>query len=68
MLAVEINGPIVSTFVNDIKIMEAKAFRIISSVKQEMMTVFKITDMEPISFYLSFKISRNCKKKIIKLF
>ncbi len=62
-----INGPIVSTFVDDIKIMGAKNFGIIARVKQELTAAFEMADMGPISFYLGLKVSRDREKKTIKL-
>lgn len=55
--AVGINGPIVSIFINDIKIMRAKNFGIISQIKEKLTAAFKMLDMEPISLYFDFKIS-----------
>lgn len=55
--AVEINGPIMSTFVDDIKIIRVKNFRVINQVKEKLITIFKMVDMRPISFYFSFEVS-----------
>lgn len=57
MLSTDINGPIVSTFIDDIKIMEAKNSGVIDQMKQELMAAFEMVDIGPISFYLSLKIS-----------
>lgn len=67
LLVAEINGPIVSTFIDDIKIIGAKNSGVISRIKEELTAVFKIVDMEPIHFYLGLKISRNRKRETIKL-
>lgn len=61
-----INGQTVSTFINNIKIMGANNFRVIDRVKQKLTAAFKMADMGSISFYLYFKVSRDCEKKIIK--
>ncbi len=52
-----INGPIVSTFVVDIKILGAKNSRVIAQVKQELTVALEMVDMGPISFYLGLKVS-----------
>lgn len=57
LFTIEINGLIVSMFVDDIKIMRAKNLGIISRVKEKLMVAFEMIDIEPISFYLSLKIS-----------
>ncbi len=62
-----INGPIVSTFVNDIKIIGAKNSGVKDRVKYELTAAFKTADMGLISFYLGLKVSWNREKKIIKL-
>ncbi len=62
-----INGPIVSTFVDDIKIIGAKNSGVIDQVKQELTATFEMADMGLISFYLGLKVCPNREKKIIKL-
>ncbi len=62
-----INGPIVSTFVDDIKIMGAKNSGVIDRVKQKLTAAFEMADMGLISFYLGLKVSRDREKKTIKL-
>ncbi len=62
-----INGPIVNTFVDDIKIMRAKNSGVINQVKQELTAAFEMADMGPISFYFGLKVSRDREKKTIKL-
>lgn len=52
-----LNGPIVSTFVDDIKIMAAKGSGMITRVKAELTAAFSI--MGPISFYLGLKVLRD---------
>lgn len=39
----------------------------IEKVKQKFTAIFKIIDMELISFYLDLKVEKNCKKKMLKL-
>ncbi len=53
----DINGSIVSTFVDDIKIMRAKNSGVIAQIKQELTAAFEMADMGPISFYLGLKVS-----------
>ena len=67
MSSVGINGPIVSIFLDDIKIMEAKNFRVICQVKKKLTAAFEMVDMGLISFYFGLKVRRDHKKKMIKL-
>lgn len=62
-----INRPIVSTFVDDIKIMAPKESGFIEKVKAELTSAFQMIDMGPISFYLDLKVDRNREEKTIKL-
>lgn len=67
VLAVEINGRIVSTFVDDIKIIRSKNYGVISWLKKKLMATFEMVKMRHISFYLDLKVSQDHKKKTIKL-
>ena len=51
-----LNGPIISTFVDDIKIMAPKGTGIIQRMKAELTDAFSMVDMGPISFYLGLKL------------
>lgn len=62
-----INGPIVSTFVDEIKVMGVEVSGYIEKVKQELATAFEMIDIGPISFYLDLKVEKDCEKKILKL-
>ena len=62
-----LNGPIVSTFVDDIKIMGVKGSRVIDRVKAELTYAFEMVDMGQISFYLGLKVERDRQRRIIKL-
>lgn len=62
-----LNGPIVSTFVDDIKIMGIKGSGFIERVKAELTSAFQMADMGPISFYVGLKVKRNREQKTIKL-
>ncbi len=62
-----LQGPVVGTFVNDIKIMAPKGSRMIERVKAELASVFSMADIGPISFYLGLKVERDREKKTIKL-
>lgn len=63
-----LEDPIVSTFVNDIKIMALKESEIIERVKAELTSGFSIADMGSISFYLGLKVEQDPQdKKTIKL-
>ena len=58
---------IVSTFVDDIKIIAPKRSGIIEGVKAELASAFSIVDMGPINFYLGLKVEQDREKKTIKL-
>ncbi len=62
-----IHGPILSTFVDDIKVIGVKGSGHIERVKHELVAVFEMIDMGPISFYLGLKVERNCQNKTLKL-
>lgn len=62
-----LNGPIVSTFVDDIKMMAPKGSGIFQQVKVQLTAAFSMVDMGPISFYLGLKVERNSDNRTIKL-
>lgn len=62
-----LDGPVVSTFVKDIKIMAPKESGMIEQVKAELASAFSMADMGPISFYLGLKVERDREKRTIKL-
>ncbi len=62
-----LNGLVVSTFVDDIKIMAPKESGITQRVNTELTAAFSMADMGPISFYLGLKVERNRAKQTIKL-
>lgn len=62
-----INSLIVSTFVDDIKVIGIKESGHIERVKLELIAAFKMADIKPISFYLGLKIEKDRAKKILKL-
>ena len=62
-----LKGPIVSTFIDDIKIMGIKRSGFIPRVKAEPAAAFSMVDMDLISFYLGLKVIRDREKKTIKL-
>lgn len=51
------NRPIISTFIDIIKIIKTKKSRIISLVKQNIITIFKIIDIGFIKFYFCLNVS-----------
>ncbi len=63
-----INEPIVSIFVDDIKVMGVKGLGHIEKVKRKLASVFVMVDMRPISLYLGLKVETDCQKKTLKLF
>lgn len=62
-----LNGPVVSTFVDDIKIMAPKGSGMTQRVKAELAAAFSMVDMGPISFYLGLKVQRDRENRTIKL-
>ena len=62
-----LDGPVVSTFVDDIKIMAPKGSGITQRVNMELTSAFLMLDMGPISFYLGLKFKRDREKRTIKL-
>lgn len=63
MLSAGINGPIVSTFLNDIKIMEVKNSEVINQVTKELTVAFEMVDIGLINFYFGLKVNQNHQKK-----
>lgn len=62
-----LDGPIISIFVDDIKIIAPKRSGIILWVKAELTAAFLMVDMGPISFYLGLKLEQIWQKQTIKL-
>ena len=62
-----LDGPVVSMFVDEIKIIAPKTSDMIARVKSELATAFSMVDIELISFYLGLKIERDRGKRTIKL-
>lgn len=60
-------SPVVSVFIDDIKIMASKESRIIECIKAKLISIFLMADMGLISFCLSLKVEQNWEKKTIKL-
>lgn len=61
------NRPIISTFVDDIKIIALKGNELIDRVKQELTFILLMVDIGLVSFYFSLKVSCNWEKQTIKL-
>lgn len=62
-----LGGPIVSKFVDDIKIIGPKGSGAIQRVKAEFAAAFSMDDIGPISFYLGLKVERNRENRTLKL-
>lgn len=62
-----LNRSIVSTFIDDIKIIWPKKSNFIGNVKVKLVAAFSMIDMGPISFYLDLKDIQDREKKTIKL-
>lgn len=67
MTIIGLDGPIVSIFAYNIKIMAPKGSGMIKRVKTKLASMFLMANIEPISFYLRLKMEWNWEKKIIKL-
>lgn len=67
MTKVGLNGPVVSTFADDIKIMAPKDSEMIEWVKLKLIFAFSIIDMGLISFYLDLKVQQDRENQTIKL-
>lgn len=63
----DLNGLVVSTFINDIKIIAHKESGMIEQVKSELTSAFLIVDISSISFYLGLKVQHDRKNRKIKL-
>ena len=59
------NGLIISVYIDNIKIISSKTT--INSLKQQLYSKFKITDLGPISYYLNITITHNYKLKTITI-
>ncbi len=62
-----LNGPLVSKFVDHIKIMAPTRSGFIEKVKAKLVSAFQILDMGLISFYLGLRVDRNKEEKTFKL-
>lgn len=62
-----LNGLIVRIFVDNIKIIGTKGSGFIRNFKVELTVIFSMIDIGPISLYLGLKVTRDWKKKTIKL-
>lgn len=67
MTKVNLNGLVVSIFMDDIKIIVPKESGITQCVKEKLTAVFSIADIGLISFYLGIKVEQNRAKQRIKL-
>lgn len=62
-----INKSIVSTFIDNIKVMGIKKSNYIEKVKFELTADFEIVDISLISFYLELKVERDRARRMLKL-
>lgn len=67
MIKTGLNEPVISTFVNNIKIMAPKNNWKIERGKLELSFTFSKIDIGPISFYLGLKIQQDGENQMIKL-
>ncbi len=54
-----VNGPIITTFVDDLNISAPCGSGIISRIKSELTTAFEMVDMGPLAFYMGLKVTRD---------
>ena len=59
IIKADLDGPIVSTLIDNIKIRAPKDSGMIEQVKLELTFAFSMIDMGPISFYLSLKVQQD---------
>lgn len=62
-----INSLVISIFVDNIKVINAKNLIYIKEFKLKLATTFQIIDIRLISFYLRLKIKKNRVKKTLQL-
>lgn len=62
-----LESPVLTIFVDKIKIIAPKESEMIEHVKVKLASTFSMADMELISFYLGLKVEQNQEKKTIKL-
>lgn len=63
-----INGPIITTFINNFNIFAPYSSRIISRIKSTLTTAIEIVDMGLLAFYVGLKVTWDWEKWTIKLF
>lgn len=68
VIEISIKSLIISTFIDDIKIIRAKGSRFIEQVQKKLTITFDMVNIGPISFYFGLKVKRNYIKKTPKLF
>lgn len=62
-----IQKPIITTFIDDLKIFVFAKSGIMKQIKREWAVTFDIVDIRPLAFYVNLKITHNYKQKTIKL-
>lgn len=63
----DVQEPIITTFVNNLNIFATAESVIMKRIKTELAIAFDMVDMGPLAFYVGLKVTRDCKKKTIKL-
>lgn len=63
-----LDKPVISTFIDHIKIKALKNSNIITRVMLELVAAFLMVDIGPISFYLRLKVEYDRDKQMIELF
>ena len=62
-----VQGPIITTIVDDLIIFAPKGSKIIKRIKEELAAAFDMVDIGPLAFYVCLKVSCDRKQKTIKL-
>lgn len=62
-----VQGPIITTFVDDLNIFATSGSGIMQLVKKELAAAFDMVDMGPLAFYVGLKVTRDRIQKTIKL-
>ena len=62
-----VQGPIITTFVDDLNIFAPEGSGIMKRIKGELAAAFDMVDMGPLAFYVGLKVTRDFKQRTIEL-
>ncbi len=63
----DVNGPIITTFVDNLNIFALHESGIICHIKKKLTATFEKVDMRLLAFYIGLKVTRDREKRTIKL-